>query len=1351
MPGEKTRYAVGVRALLLVAVLLLGALIPAGVPTVGAQTVNPPQPNPQPISFDRNPAVYYEGESVQISVTPTSNSEVLDVKCQSGCPAMETQVYEAPIPGNPKLTFPSPEFCQVVNAVRDCVNYPNAQELLEPRFNGTWVASLTLGPGGAPVYQATFTVSMTNAWAYNYTLQPTLYVLAGAGGFVPNSAVTMVFGRKAPDGSEQGFLTYNLRASSTGQVGGFWFIGKSEAQYLQTPCQGGPSSGPTCNPALDSCAYCKDYFVSVTASASQGNTKTSETVWYYVKPATLTPHNLGKVDSTYERTQKASWTFQLQYPDNEFATSADFPKASGPGSLTVAVLRMDPSTHLPLGYVTNLTAKLEFFGIFTVNWTIPKNISLPKTTNGVPDVYEFQVNPTEDAAGNMVPATGSQLFNVTVAALQATFIHPPLTAERAQKINWTLRPRYYDGEEFNATENATQLTGNVQVLNSQAGIYTNIQNGAITAVPGKNGTWIFRYEFPKGYSALATHQFQFTGCLTGGADKWGNYIMANTSPSLPVTTAKFSIQLSAQSDGNFLTAATGWARDDAITFHALIQYPDGSAFNASVNAQHNLLNATLTKRLGSTFIEVDPVQFTPDGTFGSWVGHYTVPLSDSGAPLGTWTLDFPLYDRQSPQNGEDVPYNWTMNAANISVTPGPISNPNLSLGDTETWGFALRYPDGSHVAPADMSRVGVSVYRWSGERVLALQVPFSQATFDPYTNEWSVSWLPPNGTALSQYTFLVQGQDRFGNPVQSIHSAIFSLSAPTQPRDVIDQPRAVVARNETVTVTFDNLPGDTGENGTGNPRIVVERWSAPENEWVVELENVYAGNSGPGTEHVGVWITNAHSTLGLYRFHLYGADSNHAYIEGISHTFTLEPLNVSVPVIAEPAANVTKETSVSFSIAADYRDAFGHASLMAGATPVGSPRFSQSGRNWTFTWTPSYQDPAGAYTMEVFGTDPYGNAIEVDSTPFNVLPTTIAEQTLDAPPSIVSRGAPTTITFRTILPNGLLADARYGYPKVRVTGPGGFITEVGSTFAQPDYGATFTIPLTAPLGIYNVTLYGPGADGNQYAQIQAANFTLAPGFIERPFQRNPDFINRLGTFSGLALSNTTDQAMGCFVDYYGSDSDARQLVSKFNATFSPSPGRYDVSWRTAIDTPLGFYRLECDGRDTYGNSIRIQSGFASVSNTPIQSTIDAGTAPKQDALKGGAVLRWRFYFYYADGRRLTPSMGTPDPGVTFDGQLVGVKPTLTYDAASRYWIFTWVAPQDLPAGVYVLGVQGADAFGNPIVAVELGHFDLQVSTSEKLFGIPGVAGFNSVPGPEPAIVLFGILGAAMLLARMRRR
>jgi hypothetical protein len=1304
------------------------------MPLGSAQSLSGAQAAASPIQFDKNPAVYSEGSSVFITIPNPAGSDVA-VFCQSGCSAQATQVYDAPLASN--LVFPAANFCQLLNGLRDCSDAPNALELYEPRWNGTWVVQ-ERGPGGAAIAQATFQVTFTTAYRFNYVLEPTNFIVAQAGGFVPGTSVFLEFGRRNADGTTTSLIRFQESASPQGTVLGAWYVPKTEAELLTC-------TGTTCDTRLNPCAYCHPYFATVTANAAQGNSKTSETVWYFVRPADLNPWITVQPLGSYQRTMMAQLRFSIHYPDGELPVPPDFPHRGTPGNLRVQVQRTDPQTGI-MTPINNLSPTEGSVGVdYLANWTIPRNLQLT-TPEGKAFEFQLVVMPGHDAYGNNILQNASNPFFVDPAALNATYLAPIANASRAENVAWTILAKYYDNETFDTKVNGTWLQGHLSTLNDQ-GVATPVPAATVHAVPGANGTWVFRYHFAVDYAPLARHVFTFDGGPVLANDTFGNYIATNNSPSFLVQPAAFTLQLTEKSGQDLLNATSGYVRGQSISFAAHIAYPDGTPFNTTVKAGPPQLNVTLIKRLGSSFVEEDILPFHATDLLGDWVGGLSISLTNRDAPLGKWELDFPLFDRQSPANGNTIGLNRTIRPATLHLEPYPFAHPEYLLGSTIYWNFRLVYPDGSVATPDEVSGTQVAVYRWSGVKLLSLTDP-SVAAVVGQDGTWTASWTPPNGTELGAFVFVPTASDRWGNPLAAAHSLPFIVYAQTETRDALQEPRSTVVRNESVSASFVNYAGDTAVNGTGNPRIELERWSDLLQNWTIELENVYAGNGGPGTEHIGIWHTTLQSPLGRYRFVLDGMNAQHIYITGNSTPFTLLPLNDTRPIVEAPPPLVPKGTVARFTILAAQNDIFQAAWIDFNGTHYKSLQIQGHGRNWTFVFQPTFDADAGNYTFEVQAIDMFGNGLDTLGDPFSVAPATLHESLLGAPDPLAARGTDVTLSFRAFYPDGSIVTPLAGAARATFTGPGDATFLANATYLAPNWYVKATVPFTTPLGFYNISIGGAATHGNAYAPWLAANVTITPGTITRPFSQNPVSLGREKVFIVKAAADlTSDKALSCYVGYLGSTQYAPQDQARFPVAFAPVQGQYVIHWATNRTTDLGWYRFECDGRDQYDNNIVYTSTSAQLLPEVIFS--QAGPAPPLSAFGGGKTYTLHVQYYYADSTIETPDLGTPDAQVTYNGQVVSQAPTITYDASHRWWQVTWTAPQVLPAGIYIIGTQGQDVNGNTFYITELAHYDFTPSLADRVFGIPGFSA--AVPGPDPLLVVGLIAGAAVLFARLRPR
>lgn len=1285
------------------------------------------------VTFYKDPAVYEESEAVVFkidgSTTAVETVRRVRVFCESGCPENDRPVYDAPV--SSPIWFPR-DFCQLANNVRDCVNLPTPSVRLEPRWNGTWAVTLH-DASGLEVYRTRFAVQLTDAWTRGYLLHPTDTLTATGGGFLPGSNVKMSFGRLNGAGQDVLFRNLTLKASAAGQAEGAWKIPKTEAVNV-----------------LCGTAICRRYFVQVSAEAGSGNTKTVERTWYKVEPAPIATNvvegpNILTQANEFERTETVRFTFQATYPDGSFVLPTDFAS----GKPEVEIQRVDPSTGVP-GIVEKRAPTYISAGLYQLDWTIPRSLELKGPTG----VYEFRfvVQPGQDRYGNTHAAIESQPFNVKPAVLEARFSVAPEDLERAEPERWIVTTRYHDGQPFNDTVNQTWLMGHLYRRTPQGDML--VPDSEVRAKYVPDGHWAFDYKFERDYPFLGEHVFQLEGGRALANDTWDNYIATNASLFV-LDKALPRVLLTEKAGDTLVNETTGWTRNTRVDITLQATYGDGSAYNSTRHFQQGVFNATLTKRRGEAeIVETVVVPFRiSNEALGLWTASVPLTLVDRDTPIGRWTLRFDFLDDAEPANGGPVSFDRRVHPAEIRVQPQLLDRTAYLLGEEVSWRFTLTYPDGKPATDADIPVLLVDAYRWSGEKTLGIEAANLVAQWRP-EKVWQIRWTPPNGARLGEFVLVPRGVDQFGNPLEKDRSDPFRVYVPTIDREILVQPPETVVRNETVYVMFDGLPGDAGDDETGCPRVAVQRWSR--DRWVIEVEDVL-GKCEPGKDHFASWTTSEATTLGVYRFAFAGRDAKRAYLNATSAPFTLLPLSATRAVVEQPQATVAKGDLARFTVSRLPSDSFQSAWVLRhGERLVRADIKSANLTTWFVTWRPDYRLAGGNYSLEITGRDKDGNALRIVSRAFTVSDVGLRCDPLEDVPSTARRGETVRFTFRCFLPDDTILGPVHGAPTVILEADGRPLATLTAQGILPNWIVEHKVPIDLALGSYSFRVTGADTAGNPFRTFVSGNFTIQPGAVVRKFETPPTAGARLTKFTAAARANRTDEpGLSCYAGYVGGavtpqEAETAQPLTTLAVKWAPNPARgtYDISWDAPVDATLGWYRFDCEGKDTYGNSLTWRSPAFQVAVARINPSIAA--KPTADQFQGGAAQVFRVRIAYSGQE---PQLYTPESGgrltavFTLDGQRVEQEPDVTYDTATKTWVLTWQAPDVLPPGAYALIVSGADRHGNAIISLRVAEYDVQAEIGERLFGIPGFD--RAVPGSEPLAGLVAAVAVAVLVLRRR--
>lgn len=1292
---------------LLVALTLAPGLLPAGT----AQSSIPG--GSSTIRFDHEPAEYLEGEKVVITlgVDPGLTARIRCLTCPD-----KDKAYEAPTQG--QLIFPD-DFGADATTER------------QPKWNDTWIVELVLGE--TIVQERTFNVWAANLFAFpDRAPRPSNLILVQVAGYTPGDMVQLVLRHRKGDGTLEVRFAADAAVNFLGRASYYWRVPLDEAQRVACP--------------LRPKGFCEHYELSV-----KGPGKVDELMKFKIKPATLDVRihsgDATQGTTTLDRTTNVTVNLDIKYPEGPRLAQEHVTGPRSPdGTLLVRVERRESeNAGVEPVVVANVSA---FFDdardLWIARWTIPRDES-----TDVSRTYSFVLAEQKDRWGNVVPEEHLNEFKVQAATLTPTIVLLPREVERTAEVKVVLSFKYHDGSSF--TPNDTQ-EGDLPdgcFLPDDPGPNT-CQNGGMAARVRywEGPKWNFTGRYPVDYADLSRHQFRYEGGVVQGQDKYGNRFQTINSALFDVIAASIRINLTTVVGSELRTEERGFDRGDVVAVTANLTYPDGSAFNTTMNENSQPILRVLVTKLGEDggiAGEEDLNLTNTERQSSFWHGTLRVSRDASLAPIGRWRFTFHVRDNVTPPNGNDTDFHRAVNPAEIAVVPTKEPPRTVPIGSLVTWKFQLVYEDGAYVTSSEVgTSITVRAERASGPRAGSPVSGPLLPTYDPARKEWTVEWEVPRVLFSGSYAFKPFGEDRHGNVLdRDATSRTFATFTDATVRAVLTEPPTRVERGSSMIVVFDGRDGDVAPTGFPRtaPVIELQRFDPFEQKWVVERRDVRARGEGDG-DHIGRLNTTISTTLGLYRFHLRGRDASFNVVNGTTETFNLVPTNVSRPLLVPPPERVAKGQYVLWAIEREAGDQIGGTTVLFNGRPAGQnllgglaiagPISQVSEDRWNFTWRVPYASETGNYSFTLRGFDAFQNNLLVDVPPVSAEPSILSGRVIGHPEKLVGRGSEARFLFAITYPNGDFFASRT-QPRVLVVNETGLVATAGVESTGLAFQAAWTPSDTAPLDTFWFEVTGQDASGNVFPALRSDTFRIEPGESERAFVRQPKLsYQRLDTVTAELPARSGDGFAAFTLQYIGDQSlitdalvggEGGTTVANLEHRLDASLGRYVVAWRTDRDERLGVYRIQFSGQDEFGNEVTARSEPFALQPTFLKAAIDP---IPEDAFGPGKRIVFDFDLNYQtlSPRPADPAATQPEAVILWESRAVAQRPEIAFDPTTQRWTATWDAPEDLPNGQYALVISGQDEAGNEIRATpsQVMRQDTPVVTSfKRVLGIPDVS------------------------------
>lgn len=1373
-----------VRAFVLL-VLLAGGSLLALVPPAASQAaaVLCFDVDERPLGATCSPqgtADYLEGGPVAMTVDgiPPGSAARISVRCVQGCPSTDpsaTALYYATYRGaDEPVVFPrdfiEPGPGDGGSAVADRA----------PRYNSTWEVSA--GFDGTSPLARQFRVWLYDAMVgTNETVRPGESRFVRATGFDAGVNVSYRIERRTPEGAYEVLLAPRVRAAASGPGAGTFetelTLAKAEAGHILT-----------CGIATADC-----YRIVVSGAG-----KDPETVPMRVGVADIrrdtatTPRQPAGQLPAMQRTQNASFDVDLRYPGGRVRAGPALVEADVPESFTfggralrVAVERVHNANgtaylvdEVPLRYDTSRFT-------WRAQWTIPKDLDVSDA--GVH--YRLRLVEQRDVYGNRVPEDVLGNFTVALARLRPVLDLPFRSLERTAEGVVRAHILYYNGSRFTLDDaplgNESPVRGCfVRVPDPPPEPAPPAQAG-VTTCAGRDlawgryydGAWNFSVRYPRDYEDLAGHRFLFQN---GTRDRWGNEILPASTDAFDVTPARPDVVFSTVARGRETDV---FERGNRVFISATITYHDGSPYNHSVrvNPDHpeSLTLAGALVRRGPAvggaqygpIASEEPFNLTEtDPWSGRWGGFLPLSDDDTQTPVGTWTFRFDIRDNLTVPNANLSLIDREVVSAIVEVCPTwqPPARANTSA--TLRFRFQLYYSDcaSGREVPTNVITSGVvaHVRRYNPGNATTYGPPLSGALLPTYsgeTRDWGLQYEIPDALYEGTYAFAVSGGDTYGNRIaRGAASRPFATYADFVQRDVLTPPAVEVLRGDSAVAVFDAREGDQGVDVRRSPNIALERFDPSSTEcilaaeaggcWVRERSNVRV-NDTTLSDHMGVFPVGIDTPVGVYRFRLEGRDARFRLLTAVSSNFTVNPTEVTRPLLTLPPATVVKGEAFTFYIELAPGDVVRDRIVVYRGAPTSlpPPQLAFEAGRLNVTYAVPYDALNGNYTLRLSGRDVNGNTIVVMTPPFEAQAASLQGRILGQPPKTLARGETARFLFGVTYPTGVFYAAQ-DTPRVVVNGPTGQqIAEATVRREGLSFAASWTPPQDATLGNYTFEVTGQAqraVSGNVFPALRSTATRVVPGSIVRPPSDDmPPEVERLASASFGVPFDASDKFAGFELIYYGPsisgqvDTTGESLIEVTRSPLAhgidPATRKYVARIETDQRTQTGTYRIAMTGRDGAGNEITSISRVFVI--RPTQIGVSFNGFPDSEDFGEGKTTTWAFVVKYRVGPILEEKDGTPGAVILYNNRPVTQRPEVVH--RNGVWYASWTAPETLPDGEYVLAIGGSDLQGNPISSSQSIPYVIQTDLGESFA--------KSVPGASPALLVLALAALALLLARKR--
>lgn len=364
---------------------------------------------------------------------------------------------------------------------------------------------------------------------------------------------------------------------------------------------------------------------------------------------------------------------------------------------------------------------------------------------------------------------------------------------------------------------------------------------------------------------------------------------------------------------------------------------------------------------------------------------------------------------------------------------------------------------------------------------------------------------------------------------------------------------------------------------------------------------------------------------------------------------------------------------------------------------------------WSLRYTVPPHLFAGPYVFVIQGRDSSGNRLPDDaySAPFTPTSTVVSRQVVTPPAASVKRGEDATVVFAAA--DGDAGLDGTGRPAIRVerwndqaqrwdVAFGGLDVRAATNDVVNHVGV-FAIVETTPIGTYRFRLAGRDAQLN-VVEALSRNFTVEPTEVTRAVLEPPPEAATKGSVVHMKVEYVSGDR---FTDVV--------VLERLRPTKLAPPvsvvegGLLNVTWEIPVEAPSGNYTIRVQGRDQYGNLIRIDS--PPIEATPAQLAGRVLGSPAR-VVERNAPARMIFGITYPTGDYYT---STP-PRVVVRNES-GIAGTATVRLDGFTFEATWTPTAALGEADYWFEVQGEGAAGNALPLLRSSTFRLAPGTFER--------------------------------------
>lgn len=370
------------------------------------------------------------------------------------------------------------------------------------------------------------------------------------------------------------------------------------------------------------------YTVTVTNLTGSGKAAADQSTFTVTGVGVVQFTNVTYPLTSYQRTQTATWKFNVTYPDGSNFTSAN---------ATVNPVNVYCNGSL----IASATVNYESGADWNATWVISKDQTL-----GIGYCFNITANSWNDTLGNQGPVATwtSRNFTISLATLTVTWnnstmahYNASLTPDSWQNVtlwqNCTFRVTYPDNTVLT---NSLASVLNVTVWNSTHTIANLTKAAGNVTYNSGTGNWTVKWYIPYNIHN-ATDLSRYTFCLLANytEDTYGN-----KGPATSTNSTEFKVTPAVITVLSISTTQSSYARETYVTAYFTATYPDGSAVttgNATIilteadDTTTHTIYATYSSRFEATYYLETTAQL------GTWTATLGVnALNDTKGETPRW-------------------------------------------------------------------------------------------------------------------------------------------------------------------------------------------------------------------------------------------------------------------------------------------------------------------------------------------------------------------------------------------------------------------------------------------------------------------------------------------------------------------------------------------------------------------------------------------------------------------------------------------------------------------------------------------------------------------------------------------